>query len=300
MAPVLTVPHLIHIGLPKTGSTFLQDWFESHPQIAYAKGAIAGFQNVWRLAELAVVPNPDWRCRVTSAESLSCPLSVPPFDAIGPHTHEAMQSAQEAVCNTLKALFPDAFILIVTRGFGSILRSGYSQFLRTGGDLSAETLLPDLVRVAKDFGLYDYDRISALYRGQFGARTIVLPYELLRDNQVEFLEQIGQPLGLDPFEPGREAINASLSAAQIRWYPGVARLFAKIPIQAARRWLLAQHRWRAERGGWSKLVALLERAAGPSPALPDFAGEELACLAPLAAQLRQEPAFRAYVSEYLG
>jgi hypothetical protein len=39
----LDADHLIHIGYPKAGSTFLQESFASHPELAYRKGAIAGF-----------------------------------------------------------------------------------------------------------------------------------------------------------------------------------------------------------------------------------------------------------------
>jgi hypothetical protein len=42
--------HLVHIGYPKAGSTYLQRWFASHPQLAYREGGIAGFPNVYALA----------------------------------------------------------------------------------------------------------------------------------------------------------------------------------------------------------------------------------------------------------
>lgn len=294
------LPHLIHVGLPKTGSTFLQHWFERHPQIAYAKGGIAGCTDVWHLTKSAGAPDPVWRCRVTSSETLTYPLPAPSLVEVGTESLKETQTAQEAVCDTLHLLFPDAFVLVVTRGYAGVLRSGYSQYLRVGGDRSAATMLPMMARVAGMVGLYDYDRIAALYRRRFGARTIVLPYELLRDDLPGFLEQIEQPLGLDLFDAGEGSVNASLSSAQMHWYPRLARAFASIPMSFVRDRLLAQHRWRAERGGWSKLVALLERAAGPAPEPPRFDPRDLAHLAPLAAQLRAEPAFRPYASEYLG
>lgn len=296
----MRLPHLIHVGLPKTGSTFLQHWFERHPQIAYAKGGFAGYGDIWKLPRLAAAPDPAWRCRVTSAEQLSYPVDQPTEETLGPGSLRAAIEGQERVCDTLLELFPDAHLLVVTRGFAGVFHSSYSQYLREGGNLPAEELLPKLAHAAHYVGLYDYDRIAAMYRSRFGERVLVLPYEWLRDDRAAFLAAIAAPLGLDPFDPGPEPINASLSLAQMRWYPRFARRFARIPVGPLRRRLLAQHRWRAQRGGWGKLIRLLERAGPSSPPLPDFAPKTLDHLAPLAAQLRTEPAFRPYQRDYLG
>ncbi len=297
---VLSLPHLIHVGLPKTGSTFLQHWFERHPQIAYAKGGFAGFADIWKLPDLAAAPDQVWRCRVTSAEQLSYPIAQPNADAVGPDTLRATVQAQEKVCATLLDLFPHAHLLVVTRGFAGVFRSSYSQYLREGGDQPAEKLLPLLAQVAPFVGLYDYDRIAAMYRHRFGARVLVLPYEWLRDDRMAFLGAVAAPLGIEPFDPGPEPVNASLSVPQLRWYPRLASRFARVPIGPLRRRLLAQHRWRTSRSGWGKLIGLLERTGPASPPLPEFAPEQLAHLAPLAAQLRTEPAFLPYALDYLG
>ncbi len=296
----MSLPHLIHVGLPKTGSTFLQHWFERHPQIAYAKGGIAGFADIWNLPRRAAAPDPAWRCRVTSAEQLSYPIEQPTEETVGPDSRRATVEGQERVCDTLLELFPDAHLLVVTRGFASVFRSSYSQYLRSGGDMTAEELLPMMARVAEYVGLYDYDRIAAMYRSRFGDRVLVLPYEWLRDDRMAFLAAVAGPLGIEPFDPGPEPVNASLGVPQLRWYPRLARRFARVPIAPLRRRLLAQHRWRAQRGGWGKLIGLLERAGPASSPLPAFLPEELAHLAPLAAQLRTESAFRPYAADYLG
>ena len=296
----LDLPHLIHVGLPKTGSTYLQHWFARHPQIAYAKGGIAGFADIWTLPRRAAAPDPAWRCRVTSAEQLSYPLDWPTEETIGPDFLRSTAEGQAKVCDTLLELFPRAHLLVVTRGYAGVFQSTYSQYLREGGDRAAEEILPKLIRTAAFVGLYDYDRIAAMYRSRFGERAIVLPYEWLRDDRMGFLGAVAAPLGVDPVDPGEEPVNASLSLAQLRWYPRLARRFARTPIGPLRRRLLAQHRWRAQRGGWGKLIRLLERAGPSSLPLPSFAPEQLAHLAPLAAQLREEPAFRPYARDYLG
>src|SRR3954467_7065515 len=69
--------HLIHIGFPKAGSTFLQHWFAAHPQIAYAKGGNAGIEGAFAIVDAALSPAAPQRWRVTSAEALTAPLATP-------------------------------------------------------------------------------------------------------------------------------------------------------------------------------------------------------------------------------
>ena len=50
MTRLTSRPHLIHIGFPKAASTFLQHWFDRHPEIAYRPGGLAGMHTVYDLS----------------------------------------------------------------------------------------------------------------------------------------------------------------------------------------------------------------------------------------------------------
>jgi hypothetical protein len=66
----MTAKHLIHIGYPKAGSTFLQAWFEQHPELCYAPGGLGGFYNIYEICR------PSGRaCKyfVTSFEGIATP-----------------------------------------------------------------------------------------------------------------------------------------------------------------------------------------------------------------------------------
>ncbi|MGH2941655.1 MAG: hypothetical protein ACRDLN_02605 [Solirubrobacteraceae bacterium] len=43
--------HLIHIGVPEAGSTFLQRWFATPPKLGYVEGGPAGFATVYAPCE---------------------------------------------------------------------------------------------------------------------------------------------------------------------------------------------------------------------------------------------------------
>jgi hypothetical protein len=62
--------HLVHVGYPKAGSTTLQAWFESRPELVFADDGIGGVTSAkWIASQVAVMDGvPRWV--VTSAERL--------------------------------------------------------------------------------------------------------------------------------------------------------------------------------------------------------------------------------------
>ena len=68
------LPHVIHIGFPKCASTYLQQWFAAHPQIAYRPGGLAGMYNIYDLIASVLEKSGGARCAVTSAEQISAPV----------------------------------------------------------------------------------------------------------------------------------------------------------------------------------------------------------------------------------
>ena len=225
------VGHLIHIGYPKAGSTFLQHWFQAHPQIAYRKGGLAGFNDVWQISKDAIRPDPGIRCRVTSSESLATPAASREFASAADVLSLTVGSERRA-CDLLCAAFPASDVLIVTRGFRAIILSSYSQYVRTGGDRSLKRLIED----AAQSEVWHYDRLIELYRDRFGDdRVLVLPFELLRDDAPRFVRLLELRLGLDmvPFSSG--PVNQALSPVELAWYPHLSALVRRVSSRASDR-----------------------------------------------------------------
>jgi hypothetical protein len=222
------IRHLLHIGFPKAGSMFLRKWFKTHPQLAYADGAVAGFRNVWEIARDAAKGGAEPLYRVTSSESFCLP-----FEDVGQRAVDYKQrrdadvvSAQAACCRTLAALFPASLVLVVTRGYRSMILSSYSQLVRSGGFVGLDRVLdamrtPEVIQRSP----WNYDRVMALYRNAFGQdNVIVMPYELLRDDTRRFTDLLAQRLGIDSWLPHGRPINESLSPAELYWYPRIGRI----------------------------------------------------------------------------
>jgi hypothetical protein len=286
--------HLIHIGFPKTGSTYLQSWFAGHPQIAYRPRQLAGCGSVHELIDQVAFDGAAMP-RVTSCEDFAAPSR-------DHREWSGMPAAQVAVCETLHGLFPIGHILIVTRGFKAIIESAYAELVRFGRAQSfsqfirSETILdilPDIL---------DYDRLIDEYRRRFDDRVTVLPYELLRDVHRSFLGVVEAILGVDPHPASPLPENVRLSPEELRWYPRIAGAIARLPIgDRFRRSITALHvraiRSGRMRSGVRVLDELMHKASVPADRVPD---EVLQHVRSGAKRLVKERWHRPYAAEYLG
>jgi hypothetical protein len=287
--------HLLHVGFPKTGSNFLRGWFRDHPQLAYSEGGIAGYHGVYEIAREGVAPRPEVRYRVTSSEEFTAPhrdtgrehyrLDDPLDPAV----------AQENACTLLASLFPNAHVLIVTRGFRSMIFSSFSQYVRTGAGVPFEEFVthPLIERP------WDYDRVIGIYRNAFGAdKVLVMPYELLRDDVERFVRTLEERLGLAhcAAPPGRP--NTALSPAEMYWYPRLTRLVQRLPIgsRLKRTFLRGIFRNRLR-----PAIALLQRVRPGTLVTEDAIPEQLiAAYRARARSLRENPLYAPYAREYYG
>jgi hypothetical protein len=293
--------HLLHIGYPKAGSTFLQRWFEAHPQLAYTEGGIAGFRDVYAIDRDGAQQRDAPLYRVTSSEALSAPRPDSGQALVDyASTRElSVADAQRQVCSTLAALFPNATVLIVTRGFRSMLLSSYSQYARSGGDV-------DLHEIVRAFAIepdprqlesWDYDYLIGEYRQAFGdEHVIVMPYELLRDDMDAFIRTLADRLGIEPMPAVRERINESLSPDELYWYPRLTRLMRRIPSRRLReRYIHA-----ALRNDLRRPIAWLNRLRPGTPfTAASIPNELVEAFRGRAELLRGDALYAPYAGEYL-
>jgi len=291
-----TAGHLIHIGYPKTGSTFLQHWFMANPQLAYAVGGLAGFRSVGHVVKEGATGRRQVRCRVTSEEGLAMPRSHP----WQPPALD-LSEAQAEVCAILAETFPDARILLVTRGFRSMILSVYAEWVRRGLDLGIADFC---ARMAETTGgdLLDYDHVVSLYRRAFGAdRLLILPYELLRDDPAAFVRELEAWLGLDHFPPQPGRVNPAISSHELYWFPRISRAARAVPAPGGlKRRLRDNFHILAEKLRLRRVLGLIRRLRPDlqvtEAAIPDAFVES--CRGK-AERLRGLKLFQPYAAEYL-
>ena len=232
------ITHLIHVGYAKTGSTFLKRWFDAHPQIGYFEGGILGFRDVYDLVAKSAAGVSDLRLLVTSSEVLTSPRAdgsrrTVDYEKLGATDVEAAPLRASAA---LHQIFPDARILIVTRGVRSMILSAFSQYVRTSGALDFD----GFVVAAARHRPWDYDALIEAYVARFGAaNVIVLPFELLREDPTAFTRRLEERVGLDHHPVPAVPVNRSLSGHELYWYPRLRRRIAQLPVGSRLRRALA-------------------------------------------------------------
>jgi hypothetical protein len=295
------IGHLIHIGYPKTGSSFLRRWFSGHPQLQYADGGIAGFRNVHEISTDSAAPRPGILYRVTSSEALTAPhIHVGTLRV----DYERMSSdsivrGQAQACATLATLYPSAYILLVTRGFRSLMLSSYSQYVRTGGHACLRAMVSQAIEGSPQFWNYDY--LIGLYTEAFGDRLIVMPYELLRDDVEAFTRELEGRLGLAHFPPSGDRVNPSLSPEELSWYPRLTRLVRNLPLgKPIRNFLFSFYLRGMITNRFRPLIRILQRLRPASPVTAELLDHEMVnAFRGRAESLRDNPLFFRYRADYL-
>lgn len=300
--------HLIHVGYAKAGSTFLQAWFERHPELRYAPGGLGGFNGV---AELARAAGETYKYYVTSYEELSLPLRSGggvhlDYSDARPTPETGAKEKQAAVCAALRSLYPGSRILIITRGFKGLMMSVYSQCVRLGTRLQLDGVcreFSECLRVDGDH-YWDFDYLIRLYSDAFGDENlIVMPYELLRDDQGRFIATLEEGLGIAHAEVGVGRLNPSLSPEELYWYPLISRAVSAAASRLGGARFQRIYRWYVLKVLNNRLRPLVRalRPLRPGGRITgaDFDEEILLYCRGKATLLKERPLYAPYAADYL-
>lgn len=300
--------HLLHVGYAKAGSTFLQAWFERHPELRYAPGGLAGFRDVY---EVARVSGGAYKYYVTSHEDLSLPLRSGggvhlDFASAQPTPETGAKEKQAEVCSVLKSLYPQSRVLIVTRGFKGLVVSVYSECVKLGTRLHLRDVcreFSECLRVDADH-YWDFDYLVRLYAEAFGEENlIVMPYELLRDDQDRFLAVLEERLGIGHAELGLGRLNPSLSPEELYWYPLISRAVGSAASSLGGSRFQKIYRWYVLKILNERLRPLVKllRLLRPGGKITgaDFPEEILDYCRGKATLLKERPLYAPYAADYL-
>ena len=123
--PVEAPRHLIHVGFPKAGATFVKAWAAARDDVAFAPGGFAGFRDVFEVPDEEAAASPP-RLRLTSCEDFVGRISArkqramrgrwrggaPDWERASSTERQEQAGLQEATCRVLQDLFPTASVLV--------------------------------------------------------------------------------------------------------------------------------------------------------------------------------------------
>ena len=205
---------IVHIGYHKTATTWFQKTFypsvTSHAYVDRLKVKAAFFPDT------PFTFDPE-----QAREVLELPEGKPPIlceEELSGYLHNGglggYLSAEMA--RRIKAVFPDARIVIFVRAQPSMIAACYQQYIRGGGTHGVRRYLfpanylhgaaADGYKVPRfSFAHFDYDRLVAHYDALFGRENVmVVAYEAFSRDAAGTLARMKRELGLEAPEAGQE------------------------------------------------------------------------------------------------
>lgn len=207
---------ILHIGFPKTGSTYLQKYFDAHPDIYHDRQRFDHYVRNGMVDEHLTECVDGFEFDVLSEELLSIwPGDDSELDFRRYDMNYDIKAKQRETAEGLKRLFPDAKVLIVVRGYESLIPSLYSQYLLGGGTDSFKKV----VRTQQGLTLemYDYDYTIRIYTELFGDdNVLILPFEYLSDDPAGFLNHVEEFFGFAHFSFPANRVHTSLNTHSVQ------------------------------------------------------------------------------------
>ncbi len=229
---------LIHIGYHKTGTSWLQKFFFENPILSI--NSVAKYKDRPKWVTEFIKPFYDYDERIILnyfKESYKHDqLNVFSLERLAgyPSTggYDSLQIAQR-----LKSLFPNAKILIAVREQFSMIKSHYIEYLKSNGTAKLEELLNPkrfyLIRnPVFELNYFKYIDLIQEYDKLFSKdNVLVLPYELMKNSPVKFIESICKFCQMKDYEnipkklPLGQTVNKQISLRKAYLNRTYSRLF---------------------------------------------------------------------------
>ncbi len=196
---------VIHIGLHKTASTTLQEFF--FPRCQDVNLLLAANREVRSFLELISKRDSIYFDAGKAKEIISKHLSGNKINLISseglsgrPWTAllEKGLDHRSNIIHNIKAVFPEAKIVLIIRRQDKYAISFYREYLKWGGTKP----IKKLIDLEDEFGSslmpierFDYLPYARRLNNDFPGKVLILPFELLVENSSEFLSQLTQFIG---------------------------------------------------------------------------------------------------------
>lgn len=217
---------VIHIGPPKTGSTFLQrKLFPFQNDYVYlGEGSLwGGGKLIWSLTKQA--PIFDRAAIYPMLHGLASARKILISNEIlaghpWPLGKYANAASRSEIAARLQVVFPNAKILIIERDFEDWVVSAYSEYLRNGGLLKLDQFKEYVHRTR----YADWESLIELYRNKF-RDVCVLQFDGLKKNPQQFLNEMAselktefKPVSTSPVRPRIKGIESSSLVRNLNFF----------------------------------------------------------------------------------
>jgi len=233
-----SIPDALHVGFSKCASTFLQAFFQEHPNVFlvnqshyFAPFAYSSFSRgedeYLRLFQGAQTG----QVKLESDEHILLPLFHPVLEAAA----TTLDSVVE-VSSRIKSIQPDAKIIIVIRNQTDLIISRYSEYILGGGKCEFDEFVSEFLQCSKDGVNYYqnyYSKIIKIFQADFAAdKVLVLLQEELARDERSTIERLSNFLEINvrrPSQRGMVSRRVGLSSLGIRTMRAINKVVVTRP-----------------------------------------------------------------------
>jgi hypothetical protein len=181
---------VIHIGQRKTGTTWLQGTLLKAAEATAAFIVVHKELKSWTHANSRKpTPEVDWKGLSQTVAQWRGQNVVVSLESLISFDHQRMA---EALAETM----PHATILVTTRAPGDRIQSDYSHSLRIGRLIKPDRFVEKALR-SRRARSNDLRSAAEAFGARFAAGIRFLPFELLRDNETAYLDEMTALCGVD-------------------------------------------------------------------------------------------------------
>lgn len=208
----------IHIGMQKTGSTWLQRvYFPQHPNL-----------DVYPLLHTSIIKENN-NTKYQSTDTASDGIVVKGLTNENLCGHLVTADGMESIAESLVANFGQVKIFLVLRDPLTFIASAYSFEVKWGTPVPT---FDDYLEKNTLSNKLDYKKLIGLYQALFGRENVLtLPYELFRKDKATFLKFLTDFLGVPEFNAIQEEsriVNSSYSIRTTKFLNGVNHAQSRI------------------------------------------------------------------------
>jgi Sulfotransferase domain len=209
-----SLPDVLHVGFSKCASTFLQRFFQEHPEIFlvnqshfFAPFEYSGYESGRdEYTHLFDNARPS-QLKLESDEHIVLPLFHPVLSAAA----TTLESVVE-VSKRIKRIQPKAKIILVIRNQVDLLVSRYSEYILGGGKEGFETFVSEFLSCSKDGTNYYqnfYASIIQIFHETFGGENVlIILQEDLSMDEPKIIKKLCRFLNIKEIQPKRHGLIA--------------------------------------------------------------------------------------------
>ena len=184
---------VFHLGLPKTGTTWLQKNVFPNMDV-----------NLVKFPKLSTNLNGPKDITLVSDEHLS-------VDCMWPKN-----ATRDIVAKRIKELYPNAYIIFVVRDKDKIAFSMWREYVECGGDKSFDDWTYDLKKCNPK--VFDFKQYTTLLKTLFD-NVLVLQFNYLKENPDDFVKTICDFIEVPIPHYEKKVVNTSIDGkSAFRWY----------------------------------------------------------------------------------